>query len=1619
MAVEFPASEHENAARAVIEQAAAALGTRRSDVPPAFVAQLYARAVADDVLCYAAADLAELAARAFDFVKDRPPGAPKIRCETVALKESGERKSVSVIEIVNDDMPFLVDSVMGEIAERRLNVQLVAHPVFGVRRDGAKLVALGAVDDAGSARESFIHIHLEPIADEAARADILRALGDVLGEVRLAVQDWRAMLERANGIVADLQTNPPPLPVDEIAEAIQFLQWLLTDNFTFLGLRNYTFDGNTLKPDFDSALGIMRLRELRVLKQGNELLEFTPEIMAFLKEPRLLIIAKANIHAHVHRRVYLDYVGIKRFDASGNLVGEQRIVGLFTSTAYTRAAHSIPYLRRKIAGVEAHAGFDPSSHSGKALSNVLEHYPRDELFQVEEDSLYHFSLAILQLDERPRVRVLARRDRFDRFVSVLVFVPRERYDSAIRARIGDYLASAFIGRVSAFYPFFPEGPLVRVHFIIGRSGGHVPAIDSATLEREVAAIVRSWTDGLSDALALVNPPDKARALFRRYHDAFSVGFQEAYAPAVAAGDIRVVESLSEQRPLGVDFHHRLEEEQRAVGLKVWSLARPLPLSERVPVLENMGFRVVDERTYHIEPKSDSKCESKGEGAHDAWFHDMLLERRDGGMIDLDAGKARLEAAFLMVMRGGAENDGYNALTLAGNLAWRDVALIRTLSRFLRQVRVPYSQDYMWATLVKHAGIAGNIVELFHARFDPQPDAAPERDAKQNEITARIEEELQKVESLDEDRILRHFVNAVQSAIRTNFFQTDTDGNLKALIAIKFASGKITDLPLPRPLYEIFVYSPRVEGVHMRFGKVARGGIRWSDRPQDFRTEILGLVKAQQVKNAVIVPVGSKGGFVPKLMPKGAAREVVQAEGIATYKLFISTLLDITDNIHPDGTIIPPDCLVRHEGDDPYLVVAADKGTATFSDIANEISLAHDYWLGDAFASGGSAGYDHKAMGITARGAWEAVKRHFRELDVDIGKTPFSAVGVGDMSGDVFGNGLLRENTTRLLAAFDHRDIFIDPDPDSAKSFAERKRLFALPRSSWQDYDKKLISKGGGVYPRASKEIRLSGEAQKLFGVGESVTPQALMKAILKAQVDLLFFGGIGTYVRASSESEEAAGDRANDAIRVSGGELRCKVIGEGANLGMTQRGRIEAALAGIRLNSDAIDNSAGVNTSDVEVNIKIALSRPLRSGALTIEARNALLAEMTDEVARLVLRNNYQQTLALSLAQRRGLEDLGFQQRLMQTLEMHGQLDRAVEFLPDEMAILERRKRNLALTRPELAVLLAYAKLTLFSNLLDSAVPDDPYLGRELERYFPKEMSEHYDDALHAHRLRREIIATQLTNSMINRGGATLIVRISDQTGAAPAAIAAAFAAVRNSYDLIALNGEIDGLDNKISGKAQLDLYAAVQDLLLDRLVWFLRNADLKQGLEKIIGHYRDGIAQVAAVLDTALSKPAIVARDARVVELSKAGVPEALARRIASLPVLKAAPDIVLVADQSKKPVGEVTATYFATEAFFQLDRVIGAVPGIVVSDYFDRLALDRALDSIGDAERRLTAAMVGNGQNSNGLAGAGAVEEWVKPRRMEVERIRAAIHEIAGSGLTLSKLSVAASLLGDLARG
>ena len=1599
------ATADERSARALLAQADVILHERAADAPQDFAVHLLAGAAAEDLVRYQAAELADIAAATWHFLAERNPGMPKIRITTAPPTDGPRLKDVSVIELVNDDMPFLVDSVTGALTERGLDLHLLVHPVFAVERDPAgTLTALAAGAGAPGAmpRESVIQIHVDRIDDEAARAALIAALMAVLGDVRHAVEDWRLMVDHLVARIAALKADPPALPGDEVAEAIEFLEWLRDDNFTFLGMRDYRLEagGEVLAAVPNSSLGVLRGNDGEVITTGGDKVELSPRAQAAFRERRLLLITKTNARSRVHRRVAMDLVGIKHYGHDGRLTGGFQIVGLFTATAYTRSTRSIPYLRRKVASVLARAGYSPNSHSGRTLANVLDTYPRDELFQIDEDTLFHFASIIVQLNERPRVRVLPRFDWFERFVSVLVYVPREPYGSGARAMIGRLLATAFDGEVASFVPFFPEGPLVRVHFTITRTGGALAHPDRVRLESDVSRLMKTWPDLLLEALAVVHDPIAARDLFARYGEAFSATYRDAFPPATAVADIATIEAMSADAPLGVEFQRG---DGGAARLKLWSHGRPLPLSERVPVLEHMGFTVVDESTYHAEPR--------GRRASQFWLHDMQLEFIGDGATEFESAKPRLDDCFGAVMYADAENDGYNALVLVAGLSWRRVALVRTLSRYLRQISVPYSQDYMWATLVKHAGLAARILALFEARFDPALAVSPQqREEREAAIAAEIDGGLAKVESLDEDRILRHFVNAVQSALRTNYYQTDGRGAAKPVIAIKFDSRKLDGMPLPRPRYEIFLCSPRLEAVHLRFGPVARGGIRWSDRPQDFRTEVLGLVKAQQVKNAVIVPVGAKGGFVPKRLPAGN-RDAIQSEGVATYRIFMSTMLDMTDNLDLERVVAPPD-LVRHDGDDPYLVVAADKGTATFSDIANEIARAHGFWLDDAFASGGSAGYDHKKMGITARGAWESVKRHFREMNVDIAASPFTVAGVGDMSGDVFGNGMLRARTIKLVAAFDHRDIFIDPDPDPELGFKERQRLFNLPRSSWQDYDRYLISPGGGVFSRAAKEITLSAQARAALGLTvQRATPQEVINAILRAPVDLLWFGGIGTYVKASGESNEAVGDRGNDAIRVTGAELRCKVIGEGANLGMTQRGRIEAAFRGIRLNTDAIDNSAGVNTSDVEVNLKIALSIPMRDGRLARPERNALLASITDEVAALVLRNNYQQTLAISLAERRGLEELGFQQRLMQMLEKRQLLDRAVEFLPDDMEIAERRRRAAPLTRPELAVLLAYAKLSLHDDLLNSSVPDDPYLARELGRYFPPSIASRFPDALERHRLRRDIISTGLANSMINRGGPTLVVRIADQTGASVDRIAGAFAAVRDSFGLTALNTAIEELDGEIAGAAQLTLFVAVQNLLLDRIVWFLRNVDLGQGLAGIVAHYQSGIGAVADALERMAPQDATAARAARTAALAAEGVPDALARRLADLPALAAAADAVLIADRTGKPVVEAAQTYFAAIAYFQLDRLVGAAGDIKVADYFDRLALDRALDAIGDAMRRIAAEILAAG------SGAASVASWVKTKD-GAERVRQAVDEIATSGLTLSKLSVAASMLGDLAR-
>jgi len=1605
-----PASAQARSIRDDLLAAAAAVVDRR-DGPGGFVRDLFGRASPEDLAPYTPDALADLALAARQHLATpRRPGAPSdLRLSDLTVDRDGRPRELTVVEVVNDNRPFLLDSTLAELAEQGLTPHLVAHPILGVERDadGALVRVVGetTADAQGGAftRESFIHLHLDRLDAGEARDRVETGLVQMFRDVARATDDGGAMLARLAALARDYATGRTSLPEAEVREAHAFLEWLRDGHFTVLGLREYDLSGGRHAVMPGTGRGVLRDPAVEVLRRGRTPADDTPEIRAFLEQPQALLVTKASLKSRVHRAAHLDYIGIKRFAEDGTLSGEVRLVGLFTAAAYTAPAREVPYLREKVAAVIARAGLDPTSHAGRSLLNVLETYPRDDLFQIDIDRLSRFTVAIGSLAEGPRIRVLSRPDRFGRFVSLLVYVPKDRYDSQVRHRVGAYLAQEYGGRLSAAYPDFPEGPLARTHYIIGLPEDATAQRDPAALEAGIGALVRTWGDDLRLALAEAMPGRRARALAARYADAFSAAYRESFAPAVAIGDIAILESLSEARPRAVDIGRRDTDPSHQIRLKVFSRGASVSLSDRVPALENLGFRVINERTYRVRA-------GDGPDAAQVWLHDMLLERATGAPIDRARLEAPLEAALLAIAAGDAESDAYNRLVLEADLGWRDVALLRGLGRYLRQLRVRYGQDYLAATLGLHPAIAGRIVALFHARFDP---AETDHAAREAAIRAEIETALSGVTSLDEDRILRRFVNLVEAAVRTNFFQRRDDGGLRETIAFKFACARVNGMPLPRPFFEIFVYAPRLEGVHLRYGYVARGGLRWSDRPEDFRTEILGLVKAQQVKNAVIVPVGAKGGFFPKRLPPASDREAWLAEGTESYRVFIRTLLELTDNI-VDDAVVPPADTVRHDSDDAYLVVAADKGTATFSDIANALSLERGHWLGDAFASGGSQGYDHKRMGITARGAWEAVRRHFREMDVDVQTDPVTVAGVGDMSGDVFGNGMLLSESLRLVAAFDHRDIFLDPAPDPAASFSERRRLFDLGRSSWRDYGTDLISKGGGVFSRSLKTIPLSPEIQAVLGFeGAEATPAEVMQAILKAPVDLLWFGGIGTYVRAGSETDEEAGDRANDAVRITGSVLRAKVVGEGANLGLTQRGRIEAARAGVRLNTDAIDNSAGVNTSDVEVNIKIALMGPERDGRLDATARNALLAGMTDEVAALVLRNNELQPLALSLALRRGVGETGFAVRTLQALEAEGRLDRAVEFLPDDAAIAERMRRGEGLTRPEYAVLLAYAKLSLYDAILASPVPNDPYFDRELQRYFPQALRKQFPDAVKGHRLRREIIATALSNIIVNRGGPSLVARLVDETGADAATIAKAYAVTRDAFGLMELNLAIDKLAGAVPGRAQLDLYADVQDLLTGRIVWFIRNLDLSGSVAPMVARYREGIAAVMAALPDILNPEAMGALDARQAELAGHGLPPDAARRLASLAALAAGPDIVRVAEDGGRPVADIAATHFAIARHFRLDDLVAAARRVPVDDTFDRVALERAVSGISTAHRRLTAEVV-----ADVGAGPEAVEAWIAARGPALTRIRGAVEAIAASGLTVSKATVAASLLADLAR-
>ncbi|MEE9314354.1 MAG: NAD-glutamate dehydrogenase [Rhizobiaceae bacterium] len=1491
----------------------------------------------------------------------------------LSVEDLGEGNTLVLLSMKN--RPFIMDSILAALSTEPVEIRLVVHPI---------------IDET-----SIVMVVLSETSPEL-RKNIKSKLSHVVKQVRQVTEDWKPMVARLEHAITNFRHSPPPLPTQKIAEGVQFLEWLIDNNFTIQGLREYSYQGSRksgeLKPVKGSALGILRDDKLHLMTRGGKPVVLTPEIRDFLFSDDPLFITKANHRSLVHRRTHLDYIGIKRYTKDGKLAGELRVVGLFTSTAYTKSVLTIPVLRHKAHAVLELFKSDSDSHTGKALINILETWPRDEMFQLDVQTLGQFAQVAAQLDERPRIRVLPRADKFDRFVSIVSYVPRDRYDTQVRVRMGEYFAKVYDGYLSAFYPNFMENGLTRVHFIIGRSQGKTPFVPRLELEAAVADISRTWADKLSNS----SP--------RLVNHSFPVSYQEHVSPDSAIKDAELLESLSDDSQIAVDFHDTdvLSKCDNRVSLKLFHLDGAVPLSRRVPLLENMGFKVIEESTFDI---------VRDDGAR-VYLHDMILESASGDPINRVVTDSFVKDALLAVWRGQADTDNFNALILNAGLEWKQAAVFRSYARYLRQIRSRFTVRSMAQTLSQHASITTALFELFDIRFNP---ITKNRTSREKRKIKDIGDALEAVSSSDDDRILRNMLNLISTTLRTNFYSPalDSAGSEAAptpVLAFKVDPSAINIMPKPIPYREIFVSSPRVEGLHLRFGPVARGGLRWSDRPQDYRTEVLGLVKAQQVKNAVIVPVGSKGGFVPKLLPTDGDRNAWFEEGKGAYKVFISSLLSLTDNL-VNGKIVAPKQIVRHDGDDPYFVVAADKGTSTFSDTANAISQANDFWLDDAFASGGSAGYDHKKMGITARGAWEAVKRHFREVDRDIQTEPFTAAGVGDMSGDVFGNGMLLSKQTRLIAAFDHRDIFIDPDPDVTASFKERSRLFKLNRSSWQDYNNKLISKGGGIFPRSAKKITLSKQSAEAIGfeAGDH-TPQTVLNAILKAPVDLMWFGGIGTYIRASHESDADADDRGNDSIRVTSKELRCKVIGEGANLGVTHPARIEFNMLGGRCNSDAIDNSAGVNSSDVEVNIKIALAAAMKSGKLTRAKRNKLLVSMTVSVADLVLRNNYLQTLSISLTQARGLEDFAHQQRLMQSLETRDLLDRAVEDLPDDTLLAERQSAGVPLTRAEIGVLLAYAKIVALDDLVASDVPDDPYLNNLLVEYFPPKMQKAFSREISNHRLHREIIGTVLANSMINRGGPTFLSRVGDRTGAKLDTIARAYVTVRDAFNLPAINNAIDKLDNKISGTIQLELYAIIQERVIEQTVWFVRYGDFSKGIVATATSYRKAVETLMPKLEKIIPDFLVERIDGDEARFALEGVPNELARTLARLPIAGLIPDILYAATQTNKPLPQAATAFFAITETFRVGRMVQAARNIETADYYDSLALDRALQSLHQARRDIVVDV---------LNSKGNTEAWLSSNGEMVERTQNQIADIVENDqATVSRLTVAANVLADLAR-
>ena len=1501
--------------------------------------------------------------------------------------------SHTIVDIVCDDKAFLVSSITNALVHLGHTIHITTHPMVAVARDKkGNITSISPFTGKADSNnlEAVMRFEIDQQTDPEAVKEIITTLKKIISDVRLVVDDWAPMRDKLVSIIDTLESQTLPVAAEDMAENIAFLRWVSDSHFTFIGYRSYDLKKDAvtglceLTPQKGTGLGSFRDDNCSAESLLPNTLSQQNSDLAL--RGNMLVMTKSTSRSTVHRPVNFDYLGLKRFDDHGNVVGEERFFGLYSSAAYTARIDEIPLLRRKAQDLRERIELLPNSHKGKALQHILNHYPRDEMLQASVDELYPIIRGVLETQERHNLRLFLRLDTFGRFATALVYVPRERFNTQLRIKMQNILMREFNGVSVEFNVMFSEQPLARVQLTVHGRDIHNTPFDIDDIEQQMRDAMLAWSDHLHQALNSKKGEAKGNQLFKQYGQAFPLAYQENFSAQVAVMDLMRLQKISAEKPLSTYLYRSLHQADQGLNFKVFGHGQAKALSDVLPILERMGVKVINAHPYTI----------KSEAGSDQWIIDFVIEIDQ--QINLDGAnvKERFQEAFSQIYIGRVANDRFNSLVLAANLTWQQVILMRAISSYLLQIQVPFSQTYMQSTLVRNASISHTLVRLFEARFDPENQQPQEViDGLQEDVGLALEQ----LSNLDEDRIVKYFLAAIMAMLRTNYYQHDSTGSRHEYLSCKLDPSLIPGVPLPLPKYEIFMYSTWVEGVHLRGGKVARGGLRWSDRKEDYRTEVLGLVKAQMVKNAVIVPLGAKGGFVCKKLPQTQDREVLMAEVIRSYSTFIQSLLDITDNI-VDKEVVAPKQVVRYDDDDPYLVVAADKGTATFSDLANSISESNSFWLGDAFASGGANGYDHQKMGITARGAWESVKRLFAEQGRDCQTQDFTAVGVGDMAGGVFGNGMLLSEHICLQAAFNHLHIFIDTTPNAAISFAERQRLFVLPRSSWSDYDKKLISKGGGLFERSAKSIKLNPQIQRMIGTDvKQMAPNELIHALLKMPADLFWNGGIGTYVKASSESHSDIGDPANDNLRVNGNQLGAKVIGEGGNLGFSQHGRIEFAQSGGFINTDAIDNSAGVDSSDHEVNIKILLSQLVDAGDMTIKQRNTLLASMTDEVGDLVLSHNYHQTLVLSIAEGQASSRLSDHKRLIHSLEKQGRLNRSLEGLPDDANMDERARAQTGLTRPEIAVLLAYSKMRLFDELMAADIGNDSYLARSLEDYFPKVLTKKYAAAMSSHPLRSEIIATHVTNQIGNRMGATFCNYLQEEMGAQAGDMARAFTAACDIIDAQSLWNELDRVTLILDYAQSMKLHKNIQALLENLTLWLLSH---HQGIpiQTMVDQYQKPMADYYAQLANLLPQASAQRINDQSEALTSSGIEESISRCLSQLEFVYHGLDVTQVANQCNTEVITAAQTWYGLYEQFQGDWLNQAIANLPSQDPWQRKARASLKQEFEASLAQLTQTVIASDQSV----------AWELRNQALIERCLAIFGELqSNTNINLAMLSVA----------